>query len=566
MRFFKKFPTKLHDIDPDQIFLDASNLPHFDRHQFEGRLEKPINKKMVWVVGVFAVVVAIVFLGRLWNLQVAQGAQFRQLAENNSLHSSIIFAPRGVIYDRNGVPLAWNNVNPNNPEVPLREYATSTGLGSLLGYIKYPTRDTSGDYYRQDYVGITGAEKYFNTQLTGQNGSELAEETARGTIVSRNVVEPPQPGKNITLSIDSRVQAEMYKALQDIAAKIQSPGGAGMIINIHTGEVIAAVSFPSYNPQIMSDGTNTVAIHNYFTDPATPLLDRLTNGLYAPGSIVKPVMAMGALDTRTVAANTIIQTHGYITVPDPYNPAIIYRFNDWRNNGALDIAHAIGFSSDAYFYIVGGGYQNQKGMGIANIDKYAHLFGYGEQVPGFFAGPAGVVPSPAWKATAFKNDPWSIGDTYHSVIGQFGWQVTPVQVLRAITAIANDGTLLTPTILKGDTNALSTAVHLSFPQSYYNAIHYGMRLSATIGTGNALNVSYVQFATKTGTAQLGVNNDMSNSWTGGFWPYQNPQYAFVMMLERRPRKYVLGSFDAARELFDWMDQHTPEYFASTTAS
>ncbi len=566
MRFFKHIPPKLHDIDPDQIFLDASNLPHFDQHQFEGRLEKPINKKVTWIIGLFAVVVGIVFSGQLWDLQIVQGAQFRQLAENNSLHSSILFAPRGVIFDRNGVPLAWNNVNPNNPEVPLREYATSTGLGSLLGYIKYPTKDASGDYYRQDYIGITGAEKYFNSELTGQNGSELTEETARGDVVSRNVIEPPQPGKNIALSIDSRVQAEMYKALQDIAAKIQSPGGAGMIINIHTGEMIAAVSFPTYNPQIMSDGTNTVAIHNYLTDPATPLLDRLSNGLYAPGSIVKPVMAMGALDTGTVAASTIIQTHGYITVPNPYDPAIIYRFNDWRNNGALDIAHAIAFSSDAYFYIVGGGYQNQKGMGIANIDKYAHLFGYGQSVPGFFAGPSGIVPSPAWKATAFKNDPWSIGDTYHSVIGQFGWQVTPVQVLRAITAIANDGTLLTPTILKGDTNALSTAVHLSFPQSYYKAIHYGMRLSATIGTGNALNVSYVQFATKTGTAQLGVNNDMSNSWTGGFWPYQNPQYAFVMMLERRPRKYVLGSFDAARELFDWMDQHTPEYFASTTAS
>lgn len=564
MRFFKQPPPPLHDIDPDQIFLDSSNLPHFDQSQFEGRLEKPISRKMAWAVGIFALCVGIIFFGRVWDLQITHGAEFQKLAENNSLHPSILFAPRGVIFDRNGVPLAWNNLNPANPAVPLREYATTTGLSTILGYVKYPTKDSTGFYYRQDYVGIAGAEKFFNAELTGQNGSELTERTAAGKIISQNSIQPPQPGQNVTLSIDSRIQSEMYTSLQDIAGKIQSPGGAGLIINIHTGEVIADVSFPDYSSQIMADGTNTAAINGYLTNPAHPLLDRVTDGLYAPGSIVKPVIAMGALDTGTVSANTIIHTHGYISVPDPYNPSIIYVFHDWRNNGALDLAHAIGFSSDAYFYEVGGGYHSQKGMGIANIDKYAGIFGYGKPVPGgFFTGPAGVVPSPSWKAANYKNV-WTIGDTYFSAIGQFGWQVTPVQVLRAITAIANDGTLLTPTILAGDTSALSTAEHLNFPQSYYNVIHYGMRLSATIGTGNALNVGYVQFATKTGTAQLGVNNDMSNSWVGGFWPYNNPQYAFVMMLERRPRKYVLGAFTAARELFDWMDKNTPEYFASST--
>jgi len=95
MRFFKQLPPSLPGMDPDQIFLDASNLPRFDQHQFEGRLEKPISRRIVWGLAVCALVVGIIFLGRLWNLQVSHGAAYNQLAENNSLRPSILFAPRG---------------------------------------------------------------------------------------------------------------------------------------------------------------------------------------------------------------------------------------------------------------------------------------------------------------------------------------------------------------------------------------------------------------------------------------------------------------------------------------
>ncbi len=563
MRFFKQLPPSSSGIDPDQVFLDASNLPRFDQHQFEGRLEKPISRNTVFFMSVCVLVVGLIFIGRLWDLQVGHGVTYKQLAESNSLHPSILFASRGVITDRNGTLLAWNGVNPANPAVPMRKYSTANGMSTVLGYVKYPTQDTAGFYYREDYLGVTGAEKFFNEQLTGQNGSELREQNAAGAVLSESVIKPSQPGKSVILSIDSRVQSEMYSALADIAAKVGSPGGAGLIMDVHTGEIMADVSFPEYSSQVMSDGVNTAAINSYLNDPRHLLLDRSVDGLYAPGSIIKPVMALGALDTGTIAASTILYTNGSISVPNPYDPSVTYVYHDWRNNGPLDMEHAIAESSDVYFYEVGGGYQGQKGMGIANIDKYAALFGYGQLVPStFFSGPAGVVPSPDWKKATFKGETWTIGDTYHSAIGQFGWQVTPLQVLRAITAVANDGTLLTPTIILGDTNALSTATHINLPQSEFDVIHKGMRLSATIGTGDALNVGYMQFATKTGTAQLGANNELENSWVGGFWPYDNPKYAFVMMLERRPIGNVLGSFTAARELFDWMATNTPEYMVN----
>ena len=118
-------------------------------------------------------------------------------------------------------------------------------------------------------------------------------------------------------------------------------------------------------------------------------------------------------------------------------------FNDWRPQGWVDMEHAIAVSSDVYFYEVGGGYQNQKGLGISLIDKYMGMFGFGKDLPdGFFSGNAGTVPSPLWKAENFNSEDWHIGDTYHTAIGQYGLQVTPIQKVRAVASIANGGKLM----------------------------------------------------------------------------------------------------------------------------
>jgi penicillin-binding protein 2 len=112
---------------------------------------------------------------------------------------------------------------------------------------------------------------------------------------------------------------------------------------------------------------------------------------------------------------------------------------------------------------------------------------------------------------------------------------------------------------------MSTADHIDLPQSYFDTVHQGMRLSAEVGTGDDLNVPYMQFATKTGTAQLGPNNTFSNTWVAGFFPYNDPEYAFAIVMERRPLQYTLGAQNVARELFDWMNVNTPEYFQQTVA-
>ncbi|MDR3558029.1 MAG: penicillin-binding transpeptidase domain-containing protein, partial [Candidatus Pacebacteria bacterium] len=439
------------EIFPDEILADSRNIPHFDTDQFEGRMEKPISTVSLVVLACTAFLILVLFAGRAMFLEIFDGTTYASEATDNTLKSTPLFATRGLIYDRNGVELAWNVPGPaGDPDVPRREYASTTGLSQTLGYIQYPSKDSSGFYYQEDFVGENGVEKYFNDVLQGENGLRLVEVDARGSVQSQNVVRPPTPGQSVTLSIDSRVQSDLYRNIQAVATEHGFQGGSGIIMNVHTGEVIAIASYPEYDSQIMTDKTDTSAINSFLNDQQNPFLDRAINGLYAPGSTVKPYVAMGALNENIIDPMTKILSTGSISIPNPYDPTQSSVFHDWRPQGWVDMRDALSVSSDVYFYEVGGGYQNQKGLGITKLDQYFGLFGFGQSIDdSFFSGAAGQVPSPAWKAATFPDDTtWRIGDTYHTAIGQYGFQVSPVQMVRAVAAIANGGDLLNPTILK----------------------------------------------------------------------------------------------------------------------
>jgi penicillin-binding protein 2 len=559
----KWFNRGRESIAPDEIFLDSTNLPQFDQSQFEGRLERPISQRVIIFLGIFLIVVVTVYSYRVWNLQINQGQAFALRSESNRLRNTIVFADRGVIYDRNNTLLAWNIENDNDPDFSARKYATTSGISNIVGYVKYPSKDSAGFYYREDYLGMDGVEKYFDDILKGQNGVKITETSANGTIESQNVMEPPANGQNVTLSIDTRIQSAMYNTIQSVAQDRGFTGGAGVMMDVRTGEIVAEVSYPEYDAQTLTDGADREKIQAYFNDTSNPLLDRATSGLYTPGSIVKPVMALGALNSGVITPDKILYTTGSISIANPYSPGEVSVFRDWKNQGPLDMRHAIQQSSDVYFYEVGGGYQDQKGMGISNIDKYATMFGYGSDVGSpFFGMKKGTVPTPAWKAENFNGEPWRLGDTYHTVIGQYGFQVTPLQVVRAIGAVANYGTLLHPTILAHDTSMVADAEHINLPKAYFDVVHDGMRLSAIQGTGVALNVDYVKMAAKTGTAELGANKEFVNSWVTGFFPFDNPRYSFVMLMEHGPVHNLIGAPYVARQVFDWMNINTPEYFKS----
>ena len=556
-RGHRRLTSSKNEIDPDEIFLDSSNLPKFDNHQFEGRLVSPISKRNITLLAIFFILAFIVFGTKIWGLQINDGEKYSERSENNRLRHITIFSPRGVIYDRNDKELAWN-IFSEDKEFALRKYTDLPGFSHILGYIKYPAKDSSGFYYNEDYVGKAGVENFFNNELLGENGLKITETNALGKVESESVIRPPKEGGNLTLSIDSEVQNKFHESIAGLAQRVGFSGGAGVIMNVQNGEVLAMANYPEYSSQAMSDGNDSRIIQSYLEDNNKPFLNRVVGGLYTPGSIVKPFVALGALTEKIISPSDTIFSGGSITVPNIYDPSKPSVFTEIRAHGYVDMRKALAESSNVYFYEVGGGYENQKGLGIYNIEKYMKMFGFGNDFSnGFFLGKPGVVPNPEWKKKNFKDSDWRIGDTYNTAIGQYGFQVTPIQVVRAVSAIANDGKILNPSIILNSPNTDSKLIDIK--KEDFKVVREGMRGAVVYGTAQGLNIPQVEVAAKTGTAELGTSKKSVNSWVIGFFPYEHPKYAFSVIMERGPSVNLIGGLYVMRELLDWMSVNAQQY-------
>jgi penicillin-binding protein 2 len=569
VQFFKKNNLKRRNmyIEADEVFLDSKNPANFDRQQFEGRIEKPISKKTILGLGIFFFIIFFVFGAQLIKLQINNGDVYRKRSENNTLEKVNIFTERGIIYDRNKKELAWNKKDSEDFTPPTRTYL-SPGFSHLLGYVSYPAKDNTGNWWQTEFVGKDGIEKEYNEILKGENGSKIIETNALGEIYSENTINAPKRGGDVILSIDSRIQKELFTLIKNLSNSNGFSGGAGIIMDVVSGEILTSTSFPEYNSEILSLGKDKKEIASYINDKRKVFLDRNISGLYTPGSIVKPYFAIGALIEGIINPTKKILSTGSISIPNPYFKDQKTIFKDWRVNGWTDMSEAIAVSSDIYFYTIGGGYGDQKGIGIQNIEKYVKLFGIGEKTGIDLPDEkSGTIPSPEWKAVNFKGDPWRIGDTYHTSIGQYGFQVTPISMVRASAAIANYGKMLIPHVLlekKKNENSSTSQVdelkNINAPKEFFDVIHEGMREAVTFGTAVTLNVPYVGVAAKTGTAQVGISKNKVNSWVMGFFPYEKPKYSFIIMMEAGPSTNGVGAPAIMRQLLDWMNIYTPEYF------
>ena len=559
-RKFKKNKTKNTLVEPDEIFLESKNLENFDRQQFEGRIEKPIPKKTIMFLGAFFIFISVVFGFRLMHLQIQNGDAYRKRSENNTLEKVTIFTERGIIYDRNGRELAWNKKTEGLEPFGMRVYL-SPGFSHVLGYVSYPTKDNADRYWQSEFMGKDGLEKQYNEKIKGENGSKIIETDALGKIHSENIINSPKRGNDLVTSIDSRTGKALFTFIKNLSENNGFTGGAGIIMDIQNGEIIASTSFPEYDSEILSLGKDASKIDNYINNKRKFFLDRTVSGLYTPGSIVKPFFALGALAEGVIYPYKKLLSTGSISIPNPYFPDQKTVFKDWRAHGWTDMAEALAVSSDVYFYTIGGGYEGQKGLGIVNLEKYARLFGIGEATGVDLPDEKeGIIPSPEWKIENFKNDPWRIGDTYHTAIGQYGFQVTLIEMARAVGAIASYGKLVAPHFILNDKEKEEKFAIIDFKKEYFDVVHKGMRQAVSYGTAVALNVPYVKVAAKTGTAQLGALKNRVNSWVVGFFPYQNPKYVFTIMMESGPKNSSINAASAMRELLDWMSVNTPEYF------
>lgn len=552
--FGRRRKYKLHELSPDEIFLDSSNLPEYNQGNLEGRLEKPISRGSYAGITIVFGMIFLALIAQAANLELIQGAAYAEQSERNRLRPEIIFAKRGAIMDRNGNPLVTNI---EEEDGQIRRVYASPGFGHLLGYVSYPKKDSSGNYYDTDITGLAGAEAAFNEVLAGHNGTLLVEENAKGDIQSQGSVRPVKNGTAITLAVDERAQRAFHDAIKELADRTPFQGGAAVMMDARSGEVYALVSYPEYDPNILSKGTPADVIAGYATDSRQPYLDRAISGLYTPGSIVKPLEAAGALTDGIITPEKSIYSAGYISIPNPYDPSRPSIFKDWKAHGWVDARRAIAVSSDVYYYAVGGGYQDQRGLGIERINYWFRLFGLTSPTGIELANEgAGIVPTPEWKKERFGDD-WRLGDTYNTAIGQYGMQVTVLGMARATAAVANGGLLIRPTVLAGQS---PSAEQMEISRDALRIAREGMRMSVTEGTATGLAPIPGKIAAKTGTAQLGVRNEYYNMWVVGFWPYERPRYVFVVLMDRGPAGTSVGAVYVANRALAQLSQTTPELF------
>ncbi len=550
----------LGEINPEEILIDVSNLANFNLQQMEGSLSKVLDKKSIYIMSIFILFILSFFLYKMYNMQIINSEHYVRLAERNKFRSSPIFPKRGPIYDRSGVLLTWNSVS-TNTQIIKRNYIESEGFSNLLGYVSYPKIDKSGVFWQSEYIGRDGLEKYYQNKLNGKAGSHIYEVSATGDILPGKVTQESKDGEELNINIDSKVQSQLYKYIKELAIEKGFHGGAAVIMNVNDGSVVSLVSYPEYNNNIMTNSSTTEEknmINNWLEDKDNKFSNRAVAGLYTPGSTVKPFMAYGALKENLIDEYKSILSKGKIIVKNMYGgPDAV--FKDWKVHGYVDMRHAIAVSSDEYFYQIGGGYGDQEGLGIDRIYKYMSLFGFASSTNIDINGEkVGNIPNKAWKEKKYKDGNWRLGDTYNTSIGQYGYQTTPIELARSLSLLANGSYLPTPRIYGTSTDK----VYINLDLDKLNVVREGMRLAVTdqnVGTVRSLYVNGINVAAKSGTAELGVRKDRVNSWVMGYFPYDKPKYAFVVIMENGDVNNLIGASSVMRKLLTHIVENKDHY-------
>lgn len=544
-----------HEIFPEDVFLDSENVSKFDMNQMQGHLERPLGRHVFYLCVLAVIILIGGFSIRLFAMQIVNGREYAEKADRNHLKSTPIFALRGTISDRNGDLLAWNTSGTTTEEIPQRAYTSQAGFSHLLGYVSYPKKDSSGIFWQEEYIGKDGLEKQYQNLLQGVAGERVVAINAAGVVEAENVTVDPTHGGNIKLTIDRGVQSKLYESIASLAHESGFVAGAGVIMDVNTGEVLAITSYPQYDNNLIANAKTKeekARIAEDLLDSRHKFINRAVSGLFTPGSTVKPFVALAALVEGVISPEKKLYSSGALVIKNKYGGQDSV-FRDWKAHGWVDMRDALAVSSDEYFYQVGGGYQDQPGLGIARIDKYAQMFGFatttGIDLPGE---DYGNIPTPEWKKKVFDED-WLLGNTYHTAIGQYGFQLTPLELVRADAALANGGYLVTPHVLSGRTTASSS---VGIKDSDIGVIREGMRQGVLSGITGALNIGGTSVAAKSGTAELGVKKDLVNSWISGFFPYEHPKYAFVIIMEKGSVYNLHGAVFAARETLEWMRDNT----------
>jgi len=423
-----------------------------------------------------------------------------------------------------------------------RSYRDSFALSHVLGFVgKISPEETAAhpELGSEETVGKSGLEAFYDASLRGVQGKKIVETDSHGVETRFRMTQDPRQGTALALTLDGALQEKAYAIVDHYVGR--GHGASVVALDPRSGAVRALVSYPGFDSSQFGQGIKTDAFDVLLRDPLIPLFNRAVAGEFPSGSTIKPVIAAAALEEKIIDPEKKIYDPGFIDIPNPFKPGESTRFPDWRPQGWVNLYDAIAYSANVYFYTIGGGYRDQKGLGIEKIKQYATAFGLGSRLGIDLPGEKpGLVPDPAWKKIAEPQNPiWRIGDTYHTAIGQGGMKVTPLQMAAATAAIANGGTLWRPYLLDArydaDGNlaerheATAIRTHLASADSLAKVVS-GMRDTVTRGTARLLQDVPVAVAAKTGTAQ-NVPGQAPHAWVTVFAPADNPEIAIVVMVE-----------------------------------
>lgn len=416
-----------------------------------------------------------------------------------------------------------------------RHYPYGQFASHVVGYIGQINdsdlkRYKPGTFRGTNHIGKTGLELFLEDRLRGEIGYEHIETDARGRSLRVLQKSPPVNGENIKLSIDIELQRHILEAMGDRV-------GAVVAIEPGSGEILALVSAPSYDPNVFISDSIDSDLNRTLNNPKKPLFNRAVSGQYPPGSIIKPILSLWALENKTITPNTMIFDPGYYKIAEESKV-----FRDWKRDGHgwVNVKKAIIESCTTFFYHL------SQLMGVDEIHKCFSAFGLGKKHEIGLANIAeGIAPSKEWKAENI-HQPWFPGETLNTGIGQGYTLISPLQSAYMASIIATRGNQIEMSLFRGNENTEKIRQLAIFPESKnWDIVIDAMERVVTDRKGTAHKISKAAkypIAGKTGTAQVHTltkriaydkipKHLRDHSWFIAFAPVESPQIAISVILE-----------------------------------
>lgn len=500
-----------------------------------------------------------------------------ELAANISRNSALEINERGGDLPGISVEVKSNRV-----------YTQGTLASHVLGYIgrinEEEYNSNPGVYQRDDYVGKTGIEYLFEDYLRGEDGTKQIDMTVDGTATGEYITKEAKGGANVVLTIDANLQniaaGSLYRNINKIRAggfnkAYNAQGGSCVVINVKTGEILAMVSLPDYEPAEFLNGISQAKLDEYNNNSA--LFNRAIQATYAPGSIFKMVTAMAGLQEGVITTTETIDDKGIYPAGEKIHPHCWYYDSYHVGHGRLNVTRALEQSCNYYFFETG------NRLGLDRLAAYANYFGLGRQtgVELPFES-SGNLASP--QTASAKGDTTPVSTLLSASIGQSYNDFTPVQVAKYIAMLANRGRIVNPTIVKNvvksDGKQVSTqelddylfekdgivaddTENIQFDDNYINTVLNGMRgVTDDQGTASSVFQGFsIAVGGKTGSAQTerfdNQGNEIVNAWFVGFAPFDDPEIAIAAVVENGGHGYYVA--EVVREIIqEYFGMNVPE--------